>query len=286
MKENNFTHTVKELIQARSSWRSYDPRALEEGLRQEIRDYLAEKKRGPFGHKTRFLLIEGNEPSLEDPVRLGTYGFVRNARSFIAGAIKSGPKQWEDYGYQLEEIILKMTDLGLGTCWLGGTFKRGEFGKAIGVLEEEVIPAITPVGYRAASRSIRDRVIRWGAKSHSRQPWETFNFEGDFETPLTVEGAGEYSNVLEMIRIAPSASNRQPWRIVRQSGDLHLYLQRTPNYSGFNRSSDLQRVDMGIAMCHLELTARESGLAGRWDNDPPEIAPPKHAEYIVTWRSE
>jgi nitroreductase len=286
MKKKKFGHPVTELIKARSSWRSYDPQALEEGLRQEIREYLADKTRGPFGHNTRFQLIERDEPSLIEPVRLGTYGFVKNARGFIAGAVKSGPRHWEDYGYVLEEIILKMTDLGLGTCWLGGTFKRGEFGKAMGLLKDEIIPAITPVGYRTEGRSMRDRVIRWGAKSHSRKSWEIFFFDKELGIPLTVEGAGEYADVLEMIRLAPSASNKQPWRIVKQSGDLHLFLQRTPNYSGFSHSLDLQRVDMGIAMCHLELTARESELDGRWENDPPKIALSKHAEYIVTWRSE
>jgi nitroreductase len=285
MRDNNFSRPVTDLIEARSSWRSYDLQPLEEGLRQKIQEYLAEKTRGPFGHKTRFLLIETDKTSLELPVRLGTYGFVKNARSFIAGAVTSGPRHWEDYGYQLEEIILKMTDLGLGTCWLGGTFKRGEFGKILGVLKDEIIPAVTPVGYRTEGRSMRDRVIRWGAKSHSRKPWETFFFDKDFGTPLTVSEAGEYAHVLEMIRLAPSASNKQPWRFVRLGGDLHLYLQRTPNYSGFGHSLDLQRVDIGIAMCHLELSAREAGLAGRWESDPPEISLPKHAEYIVTWHS-
>ena len=283
MEENIFSHSVKELIEARSSWRSYDPRPLEEPLRQNILEYLAAKTGGPFSHKTRFQFVEEDKPSLEEPVRLGTYGFVKGARSFIVGAVQSGPRQWEDYGYVLEEIILKMTDLGLGTCWLGGTFKRSEFGKAVGVSKDEIIPAVTPVGYRTEGRSMRDRVIRWGAKSHSRKLWETFFFDKEFWIPMSRDDAGDYAEVFKMIRLAPSASNKQPWRVVRLGGNLHLYLQRTPNYSGFSDTSDLQRVDMGIAMCHLELTARESGLAGRWDNDPPEIAPPKHAEYIVTW---
>jgi hypothetical protein len=49
-------------------------------------------------------------------------------------------------------------------------------------------------------------------------------------------------------------------------------------------SGDLQRVDMGIAMAHLELTAREAGIEGRWVVDDPGLAvPDRHTEYVTTW---
>jgi hypothetical protein len=48
--------------------------------------------------------------------------------------------------------------------------------------------------------------------------------------------------------------------------------------------ADIQRIDMGIAMCHFELTASEAGLRGKWAVDPPAVAPPDQAtEYIVSW---
>ena len=45
----------------------------------------------------------------------------------------------------------------------------------------------------------------------------------------------------------------------------------------------LQRVDMGIAMCHFELTAHELGLQGSWIVDEPKLMKPEGAEYTVTW---
>ena len=81
----------------------------------------------------------------------------------------------------------------------------------------------------------------------------------------------------EMVRLAPSASNRQPWRIIRHGVSWHFYVQRS---SGYRRTArlggvpDLQRVDMGIAMCHWELTAREAGLHGHWVVQEPAIAKP------------
>jgi hypothetical protein len=92
-----------------------------------------------------------------------------------------------------------------------------------------------------------------------------------------------------MVRWAPSASNKQPWRVIRSDDAWHFYLQRTKGYGKgsmiFNvlRLADLQRVDMGIAMCHFELAVHEFNLHGRWKIEEPEIRKPENTEYIVSW---
>ncbi len=178
-----------------------------------------------------------------------------------------------------------MTDLELGTCWMGGTFRRSEFGKTINVLENEVIPGITPLGYYTAKRSFRERTIRWGAKSHSRKTWESLFFDGDFETPLGRDSLGEYAVVLDMVRLAPSASNKQPWQIVKQGQNFHFYLKRTMKNT-HGSWGDLQRVDMGIAMCHFDLTARELGMNGLWEDNQPNLKLSENIEYCITWREK
>jgi len=95
------------------------------------------------------------------------------------------------------------------------------------------------------------------------------------------------------VRWAPSASNKQPWRLLRSGETWHFYLQRTKGYgkgsSVFSllRLADLQRVDMGIAMCHFELAARERGLAGRWVVEQPALdTSAEGLEYTVSWITE
>ena len=78
---------------------------------------------------------------------LGTYGFIKGASVFIVGAVAKGEWAMEDYGYCMEKNILAATHLGLGTCWLGGTFNRSASASRISKRDDEVIPAITPVGY-------------------------------------------------------------------------------------------------------------------------------------------
>jgi hypothetical protein len=71
---------------------------------------------------------------------------------------------------------------------------------------------------------------------------------------------------------------------VRQDAQsaFHFYLKRTWGYGKFNATIDLQRVDMGIALCHFELAAQGIGLAGRWVAANPGLET-GNAEYILTW---
>ncbi|TLN24073.1 nitroreductase, partial [bacterium] len=100
-----------------------------------------------------------------------------------------------------------------------------------------------------------------------------------------------YATPLEMVRLAPSASNKQPWRILRQGRNWHFYLQRTKGYremamGRFTGIADIQRIDMGIAMCHFELAAKDSGLCGKWVMDTKARQLDILTNYVVTWSSE
>ncbi|MFC1550794.1 nitroreductase family protein [Candidatus Neomarinimicrobiota bacterium] len=285
MNNIQFNNNIINLIKSRSSWRSYISKQLEENELTAINILHTELTNGPLGSSARFQLINKTSALKIDNRRLGTYGFIKNPRYFIAGAVKRGEYHWEDYGYLMELIILKMTDMELGTCWLGGTFSRSAFGKIMQIRNDEVIPAVTSVGNISETRSIRDHVIRWGAKSHSRKSINNLFFENNFNRPINLQTLDFYSDVLEMVRLAPSASNRQPWRIVKIYDNYHLFLKRSSKYASYNNSIDLQRVDMGIAMCHFELTANALGLKGYWKVNRPDLTPPDSIEYIVTWES-
>ena len=216
----------------------------------------------------------------------GTYGFIRGASLYIAGAVKERERSFTDLGYCFEKVILGATSLGLGTCWLGGTFKRANFARKISASADEVCPVISPIGYAHDKRTLQDRVLRRMVGSDKRKPWSSLFFEGDMYTPLHSEKAGKYGFALECVRLGPSASNNQPWRIVKenQRDNYHLFLKRTKSYDRFV-AIDLQLVDMGIAMCHFEVAAIESGLEGSWEVIEHMIDPGT-AEYIASWKSK
>lgn len=274
--------TYIDRIQRRSSRRDYQPDSLPEPVIKRIENILQNLPVTPFRQHPSFALIH-KSLATKEKVKLGTYGFISGARHFIIGKTEPIPQNFVDYGFALEWIILQLTGMHLGSCWLGGTFNRSEFAKFLQISNTEVIPAITPVGYPRKKRTLRDRLIRLGAGSKRRKAWRTLFFQEDFNHPLEKEKAGDYATTLEMVRLAPSASNRQPWRIVHSDSAFHFYLQRTPGYGKRWPPIDMQLIDMGIALCHFEFTAREVQLTGQWRSADPGLRLPDGVEYILSW---
>ena len=270
-------------MKQRKSVRTYENKAIETDVECEIEEVLSQTHKGFFGNRVRFGLVEKHAAHVNEKVRLGTYGFIRGARYFIAGAVSRQSMAEADYGYLFEQIILELTRMGLGTCWIGGTFKRTDYVGVLDLRSDEMIPAISPVGYATRRRAIADRVVRWGAKGDMRKPQEELFFDQDFLTALTLEKVGQYKDVLEMVRIAPSASNRQPWRWVTAGNTYHLHLERSKGYRKYGALPDLQMIDMGIAMAHFELAAKELDLPGEWEVRDPKIPSSIERNYIVSW---
>jgi nitroreductase len=282
---------VIETIKHRFSCRTYLEKPIELAQRQALEEFLAACTVGPLGASARFKLVAATGQDQSALRGLGTYGFIKNAPGFIIGAVQEASKNLEDFGYLMEQIVLFATGIELGTCWLGGTFTQSSFAEKMEILAGETMPAVVSVGYISGKPRWVDSIIHRSAGSDNRLAWEKLFFDKAFGHPLSQQAAGDYGVPLEMVRLGPSASNRQPWRIIQDNQQWHLYLQRTPGYGRssamFFKIADLQRVDMGIAMCHFELAARELGLKGRWVIQEPDInKPDRLTEYVVSWVEE
>jgi nitroreductase len=285
----NFSQPVTAIIQKRFSCRNYLKTPIDKGLIIRLSDLLSAMEPGPFGCRPRFKVIAATEKNRKEIKRLGTYGFIKDATGFIIGAITDPEKELEDFGYLMEKIILFATDLGLGTCWLGGTFTKSTFSKKISMKANELIPAVTSMGYPAGNPRMVERVRRRPGQGDRRLPWHKLFFHRTFDNPLSSEDSGDFALPLEMVRRGPSASNKQPWRVVKEGNAYHFYLQRTPGYQEqflvkLVTVADLQRIDMGIAMLHFEVTARELGMGGHWEMSAPELRKPDSlTEYTASW---
>ena len=274
------SQSISEIIQSRISRRTYKAEPFTDVLIEEIQHRLSEISVGPLGTPLSFTFVS-REDTATQKLKLGTYGFIQGARYFIAGQIEPTGTGFIDYGYALEKLILEFTGLGLGTCWLGGTFDRGEFSIAIGLRDGFVIPAITPVGYASETRGMGERLIRLGAGSDKRLPEEKLFFDGNLTKPLLPIAGHPLKSILQAVRLAPSASNNQPWRIVAEGNLLRFYISRKPGYQKAFSQIDMQMIDMGIAMAHFDLVARETRINPEWKIS--ETAPILEGlEYVIS----
>ncbi len=279
-----YSNPIQVLIRRRYSCRSYDASRNTHETFQKLGDFISNLDTGPFNAPTRFLLVTADGEQKGNLRGLGTYGTIKDPAGFVIGVSSKSAMYMEDFGYRMELIVLKAAELELGTCWLGGSFTRWSFARKAAIKKGETLPAVCSIGYPAEAMSM-EKVER-ARKRFSR---EALFFDNDFGKPLDFDQAGKYADPLEMVRLAPSAKNYQPWRIVRQGRRWHFFMQRIKGYREFvvpvlTGIADLQRMDMGIAMSHFELAARAAGLDGSWEISEPGIPVSNTLmEYCVTW---
>lgn len=278
----NLEFSIEETIRKRHSVRTYSDQPISLMTRDKINKFI-ETLSNPFSVKVNFSLLEVGESSNSE--KLGTYGVIKGAVNFIGATVENTEFAMEALGYEFEKLILYLTSLGIGTCWLGGTFNRNSFKNALDIKENEIFPAISPFGYPANKKRFADSLVRKIAKSDQREPWDKLFFTNDFASQLSQTEAKEYALPLEMLRLAPSASNKQPWRIVKDNTTFHFFEAQTPAYSRF--ANDIQKVDIGIGACHFQLSALENGLKGEFKKlDVPAIVLPEHVIYRFSWVAE
>lgn len=271
---------VVETIQKRHSVRTYENKPL---MPKDQESLLLCMKQldNPFGIPVHTYIID--QKLNEEGEKLGTYGVIKGASTFLGVSIPDTKLAPLAAGYEFENLILAATHMGLGTVWLAATFNRDSFASAMKIPKDELFLAISPVGYPAAKRSLTETMMRSTMKSSSRKEWQELFYQADFNTPLTKEMAGAYAQPLEMVRLAPSAKNAQPWRVRKEGNIYHFYAHYKPGLS--KGEETIKQVDVGIALSHFHQTALELGLTGAFEQVPQEEANlPENLHYMISWR--
>ena len=270
--ETAMTELLK-IIQSRKSVRSFDGRPLSARDREKLEVYIR-TIRNPFGIPVRFVLLDAGEYGLSSPVLTGE-------TLFVAGKVDKLPLADVAFGYSFEKLVLYAWSLGIGTTLIGGTMKREMFENAAGVSEGEMMPCVSPLGYPAKRRSIRETMMRKGVGADTRLPAEKLFFDEKWDKALPPEKQSEIADLIEMVRWAPSAVNKQPWRIIVSGRNYHFYEKRDKGYAG-EKTGDLQKIDVGIALCHFVMGVEELKETAEITTYDPGITVPDGTEYIAT----
>ena len=264
---------VKEIIRKRKSVRTYNGEPFRKEDEKDLMEYVS-ALHNPFGIDVAFKLLPCKEYGLASPVIVGE-------DTYLGGKVPDIPNHEIAFGYTFEEACLYALDRGIGTVFIAGTLDRPSFEKAMDLGNDEVMPAVSPLGYPAKKRSLRENLMRKAVHADERKPFRELFFEKRYGKPLTEDHPlREY---LELVRIAPSATNTQPWRVIVEGKDIHFYEARTMKDTVIG---DIQKVDIGIALCHFDLTWKEDGHTGIFVFEDPKIDVPEKTEYVVTYRTD
>jgi hypothetical protein len=234
-------------IPVRCSRRSYDGTPVPAEALTAL-EALAADVRGP--HARAVVLPEAPQSLFAGII--GSYGGISGARSALAfvGDRSDEADTW--VGYVGEAMVLEATALGAGTCWVAGLFSDHVAKRLAAAGSGERVYAVSPLGTPLGHVTAKERALMGGARAKRRLEPDVFA-AGHAAWPAWAQAA------LPFVRVAPSAMNRQPWRLRVEGGTLVVA------YAGPDTPRISKRLDCGIAMLHAELGIATAGVTGRWE---------------------
>jgi nitroreductase len=265
-----------EAIRRRFSVRHYQPSPVPEATLKAVEKSGRTSIPLDDGIRVRFHLIREGKPVAEQMTfQTGRKWLFGSAPHFIIATSEEKPHFMLDTGFRMEQVILFATMQGLGTCWIGGLFSERRLGTFLRLSKNERVIALTPLGYSDTSfygRTINGIMHLGGPDTRRRKPLEQIVSGTKFGSPLITKD-DELLEILECTRLAPSWTNSQPWRFLVDGREIIALAQ--VRATGMRDGKHYYRLDLGIAMSHFFLAAKEMGWSGSWQVtgfDPAQMA--------------
>jgi nitroreductase len=229
-------------IYRRKSIRKYSDEEVHIGVLEELKDYvkLVPKLYNDIDIDVH-IVEDGSKIQAIMSGIIGSYGKIKAPHYIVVTSeVKEG--YLENVGFALEHIVLKMTDMNIGTCWIGGQVKKNLLNGIINMKANHVPVIVVSFGYPKDE----NETIKTFVNSRKRKHIKEF-FSGNLDS--------QWEKIMEAVRIAPSAINGQPWRFFRDGNRIDVYSTKK-NFLIAKHLETMNRIDIGIALCHLYIAAQ------------------------------
>lgn len=226
--------------------------------RHSVRDYLSDPINSALREKLKaeITMINTHEAGLNfqlcfddiDPFKgfARSYGAFKNPRNYMAAVIDpTFPNAEERAGYFAEQFVMAVVKMGLGTCFVGGTYSSKHVNARMEVYEK--LPFIVIFGHEAEKPRKLSVMMRNFMKRKELQPRDFFRgTEQEYKEARRI--CPGLDDGLAGIACMPSAYNTKGVRIVLDKSGEEACLKAI-----FAKGHNL--VDLGIAKYNFELAA-------------------------------
>ena len=280
------------LIQNRKSARQFTDKKVPEAVCNELEAYYknACQRLAPGIDTELWIFGDNTRQALEGAA--GYNEFLVGAPQYLVLLSEKAELAYENAGFMMEDLVLKLEDMGLGSCWI--TFTDSKAVKdALGIDSPMEVAAIAAFGYpQKARKRMRFNILSMsnvdiGAKRHYFDPKRPV---GDMvylnawgETQGRDKYIGFYDDMLweafYAASLSPSYLNRQAYGFVIADGQVVL-VSRPDEY---NTEID-GKLSLGVVMLHFAAAA--SAWAGKitWKlgADAKQIALPEGYSVVAS----
>lgn len=250
-----------EYITKRKSIRKYEDEPLDNDALNEILEFAGKAKRLDKEIRTEINIIPRDEVTLFLPVKSPHY---------LMFSSEEKECYLENAGFILQQIDLFLSSKGYGSCYVGMAFPSKE-AKRMSELGYIIVLAFgrpaEPLHRTETSQFRRKELPEIADASELIEDVDCFDMTAD---------------IIDSVRLAPSATNSQPWFLITDKRRLDFFCEK-PNLIKAIGYKKMNRIDMGIALCHCAIAAEHFGKAWKFAREEEEASKcPKGYYYTGT----
>ena len=215
---------ILQLMKERHSVRSFELKSIEDEKKDIITNYVNNLNNKYHTHHQIFF---------DDPDAFknssASYGNFSGCNNYIM-LVSTNDK---DAGYSGELIALKLQSLGLNTCFVGLTYKRGAIKKKVNLNTNEKIRCLLAIGYGINQGKVR--------KTKTKE--QLIELKGN--TSINTD------ELYLACSLAPTAINQQKFKIIINGDNIEIIKKGLGPYLDF---------DLGIINAHKDLILKHIEL--------------------------
>ena len=215
--------TISEALEQRHSVRQFEEKSIDAELITKLNARIETINRESGLHVQMFSdepeAFQANKPR---------YGQFSGCRNYFAMVGKKGMD--EEIGYYGQQLVLFAQQLGLNTCWVALTYKKGKVDPKISSGEKLYI--IIALGY-GRTQGAGHKIKEAGAVSN-----------------LSSDSPDWYKNGMKAALLAPTAMNQQKFKFSRNGNKVSAKAGL-----GF-----YTKIDLGIVKCNFEIGAGKNNF--------------------------
>lgn len=263
-----------DLAIARKSVRSFGNKKISEKVRQEIEDYGRNCQCLTPDTAVEWRFFE--EDILEQLSGCaGYHGFMVEAPYYMILLSENRDRSLENAGFVGEDMVLKLTELGLGSCWIT-ILDPEKLKEQVGIVSDKQPAALIAYGYEKAEIGTLRIDIKSPSNINLKQRSglvapklyiEDAVYEGTWGQPSQIDLWPRNSSLYRALIAAccaPTALNRQPFRFIMDGHQMYLVILKDEMTTAENEG-----LNTGIIMHHFAMVmTRQSGLHGTWNLNP------------------
>jgi nitroreductase len=220
----------------------------------------------PLIPKNRFVVMRRDVLGGEDLIAaMGGYGRILKPPHFLMSYIVGDQYPLVDLGYRMEQIAIKMVQLGVSICFVGSLGRESDIRIRFRLLRDARTAAFLIFGYPADTMTGRtvNAILRKKQGPNTKLTSDRIFYNETFEQP---QSPPDYlAQLIEAGRLAPSANNAQPWRFLWYDQHLYLYVRKdNPRYGNKLPHQQYRFFDAGTCMGNITLAMKALGITGDW----------------------